>query len=67
MVRVADVGRHYTRAQESGARILHPTETYPFGERQQPAEDLGGHLWTLGQSVADAAPEERGGQPTSPE
>jgi uncharacterized glyoxalase superfamily protein PhnB len=61
MVKVADVDRHYERARQAGARIMHPPETYPFGERQYTVEDLAGHRWTFSQSVADVAPEEWGG------
>jgi len=35
-------------------------ETYKFGERQYSVEDLGGHLWTFSQSVADVPPEDWG-------
>jgi uncharacterized glyoxalase superfamily protein PhnB len=45
-----------------GARIVRTPETYPFGERQYTARDLGGHQWTFTQSLADIAPEEWGGQ-----
>jgi uncharacterized glyoxalase superfamily protein PhnB len=60
-VGVDDVDLHYERALEHGARILHPPTDYPYGERQYTAEDLGGHLWTFSQSIADVAPEEWGG------
>jgi uncharacterized glyoxalase superfamily protein PhnB len=66
MVNVDDVDEHYAHVQGRGARILHPPETYSFGERQYTAEDLGGHRWTFTQSVADVAPEEWGGQAASP-
>jgi len=62
-VHVEDVDRHYEHARQCGARILHPPETHPFGERQYTAEDLGGHRWTFTQSVADVSPEEWGGKP----
>jgi uncharacterized glyoxalase superfamily protein PhnB len=62
MVRIPDVNHHYLHVDQSGARILHPPETYPFGERQYTVEDLGGHRWTFTQSVADVAPEQWGGQ-----
>jgi len=55
-VRVEDAGRHHERANESGARILHPPTDYPYGERQYTAEDLGGHRWTFSQSIADVDP-----------
>ena len=63
MVHVEDVDRHYEHARQRGARILLPLETYAFGERQYSAQDLGGHLWTFTQSVADVAPEEWGATP----
>jgi uncharacterized glyoxalase superfamily protein PhnB len=66
MVRVTDVGWHYEHVQQCGTRILHPPETYTYGERQYTVEDLGGHRWTFTQSVADVAPEEWGGRRVSP-
>src|SRR5215471_15217810 len=62
MLRVDDIDQHYDRAVRRGARIVRTPDTYPFGERQYTAEDLGGHRWTFTQSVADIAPEEWGGQ-----
>lgn len=62
MVRVADVDAHYAHAKQSGARIIGEPQTYFFGERQYAVEDIGGHVWTFSQSVADVAPEEWGGQ-----
>lgn len=64
-VHVEDVDNHYAHVKQSGARILHPPETYPYGERQYTVEDLGGHRWTFTQSVDDVAPEEWGGKPAS--
>jgi len=60
MVAVEDVDRHHEHARGRGARILLPPETYRFGERQYSTQDLGGHLWTFTQSVADVALEEWG-------
>ena len=61
LVRVADVDRHHEHAKESGARILRPPTDYPYGERQYTAEDLGGHVWTFSQSIADVDPASWGG------
>ncbi|HKY50703.1 MAG TPA: VOC family protein [Candidatus Limnocylindria bacterium] len=61
LVRVRDVDEHHARAKESGARILHPPTDYPYGERQYVAEDLGGHVWTFSQSIADVDPATWGG------
>ena len=60
LVRVSDVDGHYAHAQAQGARIVRAPETYPFGERQYTALDLGGHRWTFTQSVADVAPADWG-------
>jgi uncharacterized glyoxalase superfamily protein PhnB len=67
MVRIADVEQHHEHVKQAGAHILHPPETYPFGERQYTVEDPGGHHWTFTQSVADVAPEKWGGQPIGPQ
>ncbi|MGH2471204.1 MAG: VOC family protein [Candidatus Limnocylindria bacterium] len=55
-VRVDDAKRHYEHAMESGARVLQPPTDYPYGERQYTALDLGGHLWTFSESIADVDP-----------
>jgi uncharacterized glyoxalase superfamily protein PhnB/quinol monooxygenase YgiN len=62
MMRVADVDAHYALVKAAGARIIGPPQTYFFGERQYSAYDIGGHIWTFSQSVADVAPEAWGGQ-----
>jgi uncharacterized glyoxalase superfamily protein PhnB len=61
VIRVEDVDSHYARARQGGARIFHPPEDLPHGERQYSAEDLEGHRWTFSQSIADRAPEDWGG------
>jgi uncharacterized glyoxalase superfamily protein PhnB len=62
MVHVPDVDEHYEIVKQSGGKILSEPQTYPFGERQYTVEDLGGHIWTFSQSVADVSPQEWGGQ-----
>jgi uncharacterized glyoxalase superfamily protein PhnB len=62
MVRVLEVDRHFQRAVQHGARIIHPPEDYPYGERQYTAEDMGGHLWTFSQTIADVDPALWGGR-----
>jgi uncharacterized glyoxalase superfamily protein PhnB len=59
-VSVEDVDQHFEHVRRSGARILQPPETYPYGERQYTVEDLAGYRWTFTQSVADVAPQEWG-------
>jgi len=65
LVRIDDATRHHDLARERGARILQPLGDHPFGERQYTAEDLAGHRWTFSQSIADVAPEDWGGTPSS--
>lgn len=62
MVRVLDVDAHHQHAQVCGARILSPPTDYPYGERQYTAEDLGGHVWTFSQTIADVDPSDWGGR-----
>jgi uncharacterized glyoxalase superfamily protein PhnB len=61
MVRVADVDGHHAHAQQSGAEILTPPTDYSYGERQYVVRDIGGHVWTFSQTVADIDPASWGG------
>lgn len=61
LVRIEDLDGHYQIALQKGAQILSTPTTYPYGERQYTAVDLGGHVWTFSQTVADVNPEEWGG------
>jgi uncharacterized glyoxalase superfamily protein PhnB len=61
MVRIDDSDRHHERAVQRGMRILRPPADYPYGERQYTAEDLGGHVWTFSQTIADVDPAMWGG------
>jgi uncharacterized glyoxalase superfamily protein PhnB len=61
LVRVEDADAHHEQAARAGARILKPPADYPYGERQYTAEDLGGHVWTFSQSLADVDPADWGG------
>jgi uncharacterized glyoxalase superfamily protein PhnB len=60
-VKVDDVDRHFAQATKFGAKIVNPLSTYPYGERQYTAQDIGGHWWTFSQSVADVDPAAWGG------
>lgn len=62
LVRVDDVDRHHANAVTHGARILRVPVDYPYGERQYTAEDIGGHVWTFTQSIADVDPASWGGE-----
>ena len=61
LVRVPNVAEHYEQAKGSGAHILKEPADFPYGERQYSAIDLGGHVWTFSESLADLAPEAWGG------
>ncbi len=61
LVRVTDVDGHFARASAAGAEILSPPATYPFGERQYSARDIGGHRWTFSETVSDIDPATWGG------
>jgi uncharacterized glyoxalase superfamily protein PhnB len=61
MVRVVDADAHCARARAAGADIIQPPTDFPYGERQYTAVDLGGHVWTFSQTVADVSPQSWGG------
>jgi uncharacterized glyoxalase superfamily protein PhnB len=61
LVRVENADSHHEQAASHGARILHPPTDHPYGERQYTAEDLGGHVWTFSESIADIDPVSWGG------
>jgi uncharacterized glyoxalase superfamily protein PhnB len=62
ILRVDDVDAHYKRALNSGANIDNPPADFPYGERQYTIIDIGGHSWTISQSIADVTPESWGGK-----
>ena len=59
--RISDVDAHFARAAAAGAEILSPPTTFPFGERQYSARDVGGHRWTFSETVSDVDPAAWGG------
>lgn len=61
MVRVDDVEQHFQREIKSGAQVINPPSNFPYGERQYSVQDIGGHIWTFSQSIADVNPEDWGG------
>ena len=61
MVRVPDIDVHRNRSKDAGARIISEPSDYPYGERQYTAVDLGGHVWTFSQTIADVDPGTWGG------
>src|SRR5262249_768490 len=62
LVRVADAHAHCEQARQNGARILSNPTDQPYGERQYSAQDLGGHVWTFSQTLADVDPAQWGGE-----
>ena len=62
-VRVEDAERHRAQAAARGARIIAELADHPYGERQYSAMDIGGHVWTFSQSIADVDPTSWGGTP----
>jgi uncharacterized glyoxalase superfamily protein PhnB len=61
MVRVPDVDHHHRTAAAAGATILGEPTSYPYGERQYSVADVGGHIWTFSQTLADVDPDSWGG------
>ena len=61
LMRVADADRHHEQARRAGAKVLRPPTDHPYGERQYSAQDIGGHVWTFSQSIADVDPASWGG------
>jgi uncharacterized glyoxalase superfamily protein PhnB len=62
IVRVLDADHHFAQARAAGALILSEPTSHVYGERQYTAVDLGGHVWTFSQSIADIDPAEWGGE-----
>jgi uncharacterized glyoxalase superfamily protein PhnB len=62
MVHVDDVNAAFTRAKAHGARVVREPADYPYGERQCTLVDLGGHVWTFSQTIADIDPADWGGE-----
>jgi uncharacterized glyoxalase superfamily protein PhnB len=62
MVRVLSVNSIFESAKAAGARISGEPVSFPYGERQFTAVDLGGHVWTFSQTVADIDPASWGGE-----
>ncbi len=61
MVRVTGINQHCKHAQSCAANILSPPTSYPYGERQYSVADLGGHIWTFTETIADVDPVAWGG------
>jgi uncharacterized glyoxalase superfamily protein PhnB len=62
MVHVDDVDAVFARAKAQGARVVREPADYPYGERQGTLVDVGGHVWTFSQTIADVDPAEWGGE-----
>lgn len=55
---VDDVGGHYARANEAGAKIVMELRDQPWGDRRYEALDLEGHRWYFAEHVRDVPAEE---------
>jgi uncharacterized glyoxalase superfamily protein PhnB len=53
-----DIDAHCERARAAGADILQAPEDQFYGDRTYRARDLGGHVWTFGQTVKAMTPDE---------
>lgn len=56
-VRVPNVNALYQRAKDFGVEITMEPTSFPYGEKQFGARDLGGHLWNFSESIQDVDPE----------
>jgi uncharacterized glyoxalase superfamily protein PhnB len=57
MIQVKDIANHFAKAQSRGAKIISQPTDYFYGERQYTLEDIGGHVWTLSETVQELTPE----------
>jgi uncharacterized glyoxalase superfamily protein PhnB len=57
-VYVDDVGAHYERAKQAGAKIVSEPEDKFYGDRSYGAADPEGHEWYFATHVRDVSPEE---------
>ena len=62
MVRVANADEHAAQAAAQGANLLSKPQSFPYGERQYTAKDLGGYIWTFSQSESNQHPSSWGGE-----
>ena len=53
-----DVDAHCARARAAGADVFAPPEDQFYGDRTYRCRDLEGHIWTVGQTVAEVSREE---------
>lgn len=60
IIRVENVAQYYDRAQKEGVEILRPPSDFLYGERQYSVRDIGGHVWTFSQTIANVVPEDWG-------
>jgi uncharacterized glyoxalase superfamily protein PhnB len=60
LIKIKDIDDHFTRSQSNGVKIINPPADYFYGERQYTIEDIGGHFWTLSETVKDLTPEDWG-------
>lgn len=60
LVRIKNIDDHFTKSQSNGVKIISSPADYFYGERQYTIQDIGGHFWTLSETVKDLTPEDWG-------
>jgi uncharacterized glyoxalase superfamily protein PhnB len=60
LVSVQGIDDHFVKTQFRGVNIIAPPTDHFYGERQYTIEDIGGHLWTLSETIKDLTPEDWG-------
>lgn len=61
LVRIENIDDHYRKVVSKGIKIIRPTKSHPYGERQYTAQDFEGHVWTFSQTLDDVDPASWGG------
>jgi uncharacterized glyoxalase superfamily protein PhnB len=60
MVRIKDIDNHFATLPSGRTTIISPPTDYFYGERQYTVQDIGGHFWTLSETIQDVTPEDWG-------
>ena len=60
MIKIKGIDEHYSKCQLAGIAIIAPPTDHFYGERQYTIKDIGGHFWTLSETIKDLLPEDWG-------
>ncbi|AEW00148.1 hypothetical protein A4D02_28550 [Niastella koreensis] len=60
MIKIQGIDEHYSKCQLAGIIIITPPTDHFYGERQYTIKDIGGHFWTLSETIKDLLPEDWG-------